>query len=616
MDPIAVEVEGVGHVGYHVPTLVLGRGAIAQLTYTGDDADAPEIKKLIDAVAGNEDDFDNWTALITKVSELEGGVTRNSSPAAIDIFRAANDLFLTKFPRLYVYWAKYANVEFSIGGTETAEMVWERAVSAVPANPELWAQYCQFKETTCHNVPVTRELYERGAAIVGLDFWSDKFWDPYLDFEKRFGNASTVTRLQARISALWLYAYRRYYDAFVQTAIHSRDLDELLSPVELAENQRIVMSKYEALPEPTDIELDREMRAQISRYYAELGHKCHLEVTKRWSFEEKIKRQWFEVSEVPEEELVNWRKYLQFEEIEGDFKRIVYLYERCLTICASYDEFWLRYARWMTAMGKEEDVRNIYRTACTIYVPIGRPTVRLNWARFEESVGNLDTARDIHLSILEALPTNIETMVSLAGQLRRDQGIAAAVSWLERCKSTVSHGDAGRLIAEQARIHWQGAGDVEAARQVFKKNRLSFCNSAAFAINYLRFEMKQPRNNEAHDHIREVHDLLREMGALPVHLLKYLSHEYMEYLLDCGGKDAMKEYIELDKQVNGPYSVQTGLKRKVAEDGDVQTTDRRLVASNGHPGVEVNEAEFRRGVDPYARYYTEQGQDPANQGLI
>jgi pre-mRNA-processing factor 39 len=38
--------------------------------------------------------------------------------------RAVYDRFLAKFPLLFGYWKKYADLEFSITGTEAAEMVW------------------------------------------------------------------------------------------------------------------------------------------------------------------------------------------------------------------------------------------------------------------------------------------------------------------------------------------------------------------------------------------------------------------------------------------------------------------------------------------------------------
>jgi pre-mRNA-processing factor 39 len=53
------------------------------------------------------------------------------------------------------------------------------------------------------------------------------------------------------------------------------------------------------------------------------------------------------------------------------------------------------------------------------------------------------------------------------------------------------------------------------------------------------------------------------------------------------------------------------MKRKVAEDGQECTTTRRMAASSAHPGVEVNEAAFRRGENPHAKYYAEQGEQAA-----
>ena len=53
----------------------------------------------------------------------EGGLNRNSSPGAIASTRDVYDKFLARFPLFFGYWKKYADLEFSIGGTEAAEMV-------------------------------------------------------------------------------------------------------------------------------------------------------------------------------------------------------------------------------------------------------------------------------------------------------------------------------------------------------------------------------------------------------------------------------------------------------------------------------------------------------------
>lgn len=53
----------------------------------------------------------------------EGGLGRNSNPQAIIAARAVYDRFLARFPLLFGYWKKYADLEFSVAGTEAADMV-------------------------------------------------------------------------------------------------------------------------------------------------------------------------------------------------------------------------------------------------------------------------------------------------------------------------------------------------------------------------------------------------------------------------------------------------------------------------------------------------------------
>ena len=68
------------------------------------------------------DNFENWEKLVRAAESLEGGLNRNSSPQAITTVRDVYDRFLLKFPLLFGYWKKYADLEFLIAGTEAAEM--------------------------------------------------------------------------------------------------------------------------------------------------------------------------------------------------------------------------------------------------------------------------------------------------------------------------------------------------------------------------------------------------------------------------------------------------------------------------------------------------------------
>lgn len=79
--------------------------------------------RLLLSQADDPDSFDAWEKLVRTVQGLEGGLGRNSGAQAISAARDVFDRFLAKFPLFFGYWKKYADLEFSIAGTEAAELV-------------------------------------------------------------------------------------------------------------------------------------------------------------------------------------------------------------------------------------------------------------------------------------------------------------------------------------------------------------------------------------------------------------------------------------------------------------------------------------------------------------
>ena len=116
---------------------------MADYSFSGSDEENAELKKLNAEVVGHlqgsfailldhcsfftqleePDSFDHWEKLVRAAESLEGGLNRNSSPQSISATRDIYDRFLAKFPLLFGYWKKYADLEFSIAGTEAAELV-------------------------------------------------------------------------------------------------------------------------------------------------------------------------------------------------------------------------------------------------------------------------------------------------------------------------------------------------------------------------------------------------------------------------------------------------------------------------------------------------------------
>merc|ERR1711939_900235 len=297
-------------------------------------------------------------------------------------------------------------------------------------------------------------LFERGAACVGLDFLAHPFWDKYIEFEERMEASDRIFAILGRIIHIPMHQYARYFEKYRQWA-QTRPLTAIAPAGTLTQLQMDIENEgagYKAGRNQAEVE--RELRARIDNYHLEIFRQTQSETTKRWTYESEIKRPYFHVTELDESQLANWRKYLDFEEGEGDYTRIQFLHERCLVTCAQHDEFWLRYARWMLAQpGKEEEVRNIYQRASCFFVPIALPQTRLQYAYFEEMTGRVDVAKDIHEAILVNLPGHVGTIVSLANCNRRHSGLEAAVAvYQAQIDLQIDPSSKAALVAEWAKL--------------------------------------------------------------------------------------------------------------------------------------------------------------------
>ncbi|CZT42800.1 related to PRP39-pre-mRNA splicing factor [Rhynchosporium secalis] len=588
---------------------------MSDFNYGGTEEESAEIRKLDAEVLEDPDNFEHWEKLVRAAESLEGGLNRNSSPQAIATTRSAYDRFLAKFPLLFGYWKKYADLEFSIAGTEAAEMVFERGVASITTSVDLWTDYCSFKVETSHDPDVIRELFERGASCVGLDFLAHPFWDKYLEFEDRVEAQDKdykIFSILSRVIKIPMHQYARYFEKFRQLA-HARPVVELVPAETLTQFRAEVESEsggFQGGPKGvSEMEIEREVRTKIDNFYLETFTSTQAETTKRWTYESEVKRPYFHVTELDYAQLTNWRKYLDFEEAEGDYSRAVFLYERCLVTCAFYDEFWFRYLRWMSAQeGKQEEVRNIYQRASTVYVPISRPGIRLQYAYFEEMCDRSDLARDIHEAILDRMPGHVETVISWANLERRQHGLEAAI---QVYKAQIDNAGVdlfakAAFVVEWAILLWKIKGSVDEARQVFQKNQQWYLQSRHFWANYLEFELAQPTSAEKetghYERIKKIHEDLLKTSGLSLSTRKELSNYYFTYLQQRGTKDAMKEFLQIDRELNGPLSVQ-------ADYAKPNTSGKGL--ENGHAPT-IDEATLRKGEVRYSNYYAERRDVPAN----
>lgn len=138
------------------------------------------------------------------------------------------------------------------------------------------------------------------------------------------------------------------------------------------------------------------MRHKIHALKSEIYINTQTQVHYRWFFESEIKRHYFHVKSLDQIQLSNWRRYLDFEVGLGDETRICALFKRCLVPCAMYEEFSVRFAKYLESIGKVDEARSCFQRACDIFIPVGRPQIRLLYAEFEELNGNIESCRDIY----------------------------------------------------------------------------------------------------------------------------------------------------------------------------------------------------------------------------
>ncbi|KAH3847692.1 pre-mRNA-processing factor 39-like [Dreissena polymorpha] len=390
-----------------------------------------ELEKYWKPVKSNPNDFTGWTYLLQYVEQEDD----------IDNAREAYEEFLSNYPYCYGYWKKYADLEKRHNELANAIDVFERGVKAVPLSVELWLHYIQFYIKELQNIEETRRLYEKAIIAAGTEFRSDKLWDSYINWEK-ITDLKRVTNIYDRLFHIPTQLYSHHYENFKKHVLnhHPKDIlvvDEFIrlrlevvsetDPTSVAPSDDAppgveappgIDDKKEENPEETNKIRDKILKQRESTFKSN-----EEEVSKRWVYEEGIKRPYFHVKPLERSQLKNWREYLDFEIQFGTHERVVVLFERCMIAAALYEDFWLKYARYLedhfSNLKKAatdstersvplddtglEAVKSVYKRACTIHLP-KKPYVHLAWAAFEERQGRHNDAWKILSNLEDALP--------------------------------------------------------------------------------------------------------------------------------------------------------------------------------------------------------------------
>ncbi|KAF9353044.1 hypothetical protein BGX26_009184 [Mortierella sp. AD094] len=522
-------------------------------------------------------DFDAWEELMRLADRQDGGFTPGAPQANISNVRTIYDAFLNQFPLCFGYWKKYSDLEYLAKGVEGAIEIFERGVKSISNSVDLWVQYCSF---VMEHKPDDRDAIERYVQLVA-----------------------------------------------------SRPLKELISD-EMYDKYKVQLTATEDTEQDSDASKEKnqeQLESEMRQLIMEAGSQIHAhtaeETNKRWPFEAEIKRPYFHVKPMDIQQLSNWRRYLDFEEAEGNEERIRVLYERCLVTCALYEEFWLRYGTWARSQDNLEGLRAIYHRA-TLMVPPSNPSLRLTLALVEEERGDIEAARKQYQTVLEHLdnmfsyqfaatsvPGHIETIIRFANFERRasmdDLSAAENVYASQLGLDNVDEIAQTAIVTLYAKFLWQIKKDIDAARAIFKTGEGKF-DSRFYFSTYLKFEMDQP-GDDYEKRVSGVFEQVRYSGV-PESVKNDFNQSYLDFVMEFGSSAAKYNQLEADIKTPSVY-VAESKKRAAAEHVGEERANKQsrqddvtMDSSAEGPGIAEGQITGAVGHDVDATTYGQQAQ--------
>ncbi|XP_034227087.1 pre-mRNA-processing factor 39 isoform X3 [Prunus dulcis] len=332
------------------------------------------------------------------------------------------------------------------------------------------------------------------------------------------------------------------------------------------------------------------------------------------SFETAIRRPYFHVRPLNVAELENWNNYLDFIEREGDFNKVVKLYERCLIACANYPEYWIRYVLCMEAVGSLDIANNALARATQVFVK-RKPEIHLFAGRFKEQSGDIPGAQAAYQLVhSEISPGLLEAIVKHANMEHRLGNVEAAYSLYEQAiaieKGKEHSQTLPMLFAQYSRFTYLVSLNAEKAREIVVEALEHVQLSKPLLEALIHFESIQPLPKKI-DYldslvVKFIEPSSENPNFASVTDREELSSIYLEFINLFGDARSIKKAEDRHAKLFLPHRSSLSEKKRQAE--DFLSSDKVKMAKS-YSGV-PSPAQSIMGAYPSA-----QSQWPAGYGV-
>ncbi|XP_052202218.1 pre-mRNA-processing factor 39-2 isoform X2 [Diospyros lotus] len=445
-----------------------GRRATATTSQVGFD------ELLQELISKGSLDFNTWTSIISKIEKIY--------PDSIEKICSVYDSFLLEFPLCQGYWRKYAAHKARLCTIDKVVEVFERAVQSATFCVGVWVDYCTFAVSAYEDPSDVRRLFKRAMSFVGKDYLCYHLWNKYIEFEVSQQQWTNLARIYVQNMKFPTKSLHRYYENFKKfVAIADEEMKQHKISIPESEPESVtdravrrhedeVSCLVNDLLDPStgcfSYKPLQKYKCIGETFYQEA---CDLE-RKIHCFETNIRRSYFHVMPLDDNQLQNWHQYLDFVEKQDDFDWAVKLYERCLIPGADYPEFWMRYVEFMEIKGGRELANHALDRATKIFLK-NMPVIHLFNARFKELIGDRDGAHAAFLwSDEESSSFFIEKVIKEANMERRLGNYTAASSIYEKALELAAERQKLHsipiLYIHFSRLKYMMTGSVDAAKDV------------------------------------------------------------------------------------------------------------------------------------------------------
>ncbi|KAI6703501.1 hypothetical protein NL676_012637, partial [Syzygium grande] len=471
------------------------------------------------------------------------------------------DSFLREFPLCHGYWRKYADHKMHLCSIEKVVDVFEQAVLSATYSVDVWVEYCHFSMLAFEDPDDVRRLFRRGLSFVGKDYLCHSLWDKYIEFELSQQQWSSLAHIYVQTLRFPTKKLQHYYDSFKKlVTICKKEIVSTSQPDLEFNHEKEIQGKVQTFYKDEEIAsvvgnllgssngLDR---SRALHKYMKIGEKFYKESRQMdeqiCGFESCIRRSYFHMKPLDDNQVENWHKYLDFVEKQEDFDWVVKLYERCLIPAANYPEFWMRYVHFVETKGGRELANSALDRAVGIFLK-RIPVIHAYNARFKEKIGDVLGARAALVHIRTELDTDfVEDAIMKANMEKRWGNLVTASNIykeaLDKAILTEKYHSLPTLYLHYLQHLYLTTGSAHAAIDVLVDAIKHLPHCKLLYEELIRFAM----SHEGMEHINVVETVIA--NAL------YLQSSESQILDSKDGEDISNLYLKYVDQCGSIYDV-------------------------------------------------------------